>query len=356
MLQADSPLGRVPMVGKDYDVAAYRSFSDSSQRRIHAFFQKHHRSGIFNGTYLMFSHDSLIKGHLGYANFATRDTLINDDLFQLASVSKTVTGISVMLLHQDGFLNIEDSVHWYLPELRRHNLTIKNLLSHASGLPDYFYFSGSNWPMGARHMRNDDVIPQLNAQNWRAFSQPGRSYNYCNTNYALLANIVERVSGMEFRAFVKKRIFDPAGMKYSHIANFDSVPLSKYDVQGYENRSLYADNAYNGTTGDKGVYSNGMEMFLLDRALRGSYILHQGSKEMAYSTQVATSNDGQYYGLGWRIKWIDGRKWVYHNGWWKGFRTYFWRCLDDDKVFVVLSNNVYGAFLKTSDMVELLKF
>ncbi|MBL7812879.1 MAG: beta-lactamase family protein [Bacteroidetes bacterium] len=337
---------------KFYDLSSYCSFSDSTENKIHSYFLKHYKSGIFNGTYLFFSNDSLTQGALGWANFSKRDTLINDDLFQLASVSKTITGVAVLLLHQDGLLNVDDSVHWYLPDLTRRNLTIRNLLCHMSGLPDYFYFSGTD---NSKHMVNHDVVNQLNQQPLNTFGIPGTYHQYSNTNYALLAHIVERVSGMDFRRFTQKYIFEPSGMKYTHICNFDSIPMADYAVQGYENRHLYGDIPHNGTNGDKGVYANTVEMFFLDRALRTSFVLHKGTRDLMWTPQVATTADGAFYGLGWRIKWIDGRKWVFHNGWWKGYRTYYWRCLEEDKCFVVLTNNVYGPFLRTSELVDLLR-
>lgn len=337
-----------------YDLSKYKRFSDSTEQKILAFFQKYYRAGSFNGTFLFYKNDSLYQGALGYANFPRKDTLINDDLFQLASVSKTVTGISIMLLIQDGYIKIDDSVHWYIPELDRKNLTIKNLVSHKSGLPDYFGFSSNLWPWAERHMSNEDVVIQLNQQSPRAFGTPGTYYDYSNTNFALLALIVERLSGMDFRQFALQNIFKPAGMKYTHINQFDSIPLNAYPVQGYSKWKIYSDIPHNGTTGDKGVYSNTTELFLLDRYLRTSYMLHKGVKDLMWSEQTNTG-ENSYYGMGWRIKWIDGHKWVFHNGWWKGFRTYYWRCLDEDKCFVALSNNVQGPFLRTVEMVELLK-
>lgn len=338
----------------NYPLSNFKRFSDSTEYKIDSFFRKYYKTGIFNGTYLFFSNDSLLQGALGYATFPQYDTLINDDLFQLASVSKTITGISILLLYQDGLLGIDDSVHWYIPELTRRNLTIRHLISHKSGLPDYFYFSSALWPWQNKHMTNNDVVTQVNQQSYRAFAPPGLYYDYSNTNFALLALIIERITHMDFRKYAELNVFNPAGMKFTHINYFDSIPLKNYPVQGYERKRIYGDIPQNGTTGDKGVYSNTVEMFMLDRALRGSYILHQGSKDLMWSPQTLTG-ENSYYGMGWRMKWIGGKKWVFHNGWWKGFRTYYWRCLDEDKCFVVLSNNVYGSFLSTTDMVALLE-
>jgi CubicO group peptidase (beta-lactamase class C family) len=339
-----------------YNLNKYKRFSDSTECRIQLFFEKHYKSGIFNGTFLFFKNDSLFQGAMGMANFQKNDTLDNDDLFQLASVSKTVTGIAILQLHQDGLLNIDDSVHWYIPTLERHNLTIRNLLCHMSGLPDYFYFPTSvYWPFLNIHMKNSDVVMQLNLQTANSFGEPGRYHEYCNTNFALLALIVENISGMDFRKYAELNIFKPSGMRYTHICNYDSIPLENYTVEGYENKHYYGDIPHNGTTGDKGVYANTVEMFLLDRMLRTQYLLHKGTEDLMWSPQVATNADGGYYGMGWRMKWIDGKKWVFHNGWWKGFRTYYWRCLDEDKCYVVLTNNVYGPFLRTMEMVDLLR-
>ncbi len=357
-LKNEDPSYKNNALGKTtvYDLSSYVRFSDSTAQKIDQFFSTRHLWGIFNGTFLFYKNDSLISGNYGYANFPQRDTLYDDDLFQLASVSKTVTGIAIMLCHQDGLLHIDDSVHFYLRDLQRKNLTIRNLLTHTSGLPDYFYYSSALWPYPHLHMTNSDVVRQVNAQPWRNFGEPGTYHSYSNTNYVLLAHIVEHVTGMNFRDFVSKNIFEPSGMKYSHICNFDSIAFQSYVVQGYEgSRSLYKDIPHNGTTGDKGVYSNTFEMFFLDRALRNSYLLHRYTKEEMWRPHVVTNADGGYYALGWRVKWIDGQKWVFHNGWWKGFRTYYWRCLDEDKMFVVLTNNVQGPFLKTAEMVSLLK-
>jgi CubicO group peptidase (beta-lactamase class C family) len=94
-------------------------------------------------------------------------------------------------------------------------------------------------------------------------------------------------------------------------------------------------------------------MLLYDRALRSDLILHADAKKAMYTPQVATSSEA-HYGLGWRMRVINGRKWVFHNGWWKGFRTYFWRSLEENKMFCVLTNNVRGSFLPTVEMVHLL--
>lgn len=344
-------VGKVPDV---YDLSKYRRFSDTTEKKIHAYFKSKYKSGIFNGTYLLYSHDSLIQGALGYANFTRWDTLLNNDYFQLASVSKTITGTAILCLQQDGYLKVEDSVHWYIPNLERRNLTIQHLLTHTSGLPDYFYFSAAYWPWSYKHMSNADVVEQVNKQPWGSFASPGMYHSYSNTNYVLLARIVENLSGMDFKEYARKRIFEPAGMKGTHVADFDSIPLNQYIVHGCEYKRVLPDNQWNGATGDKGIYSNGMDLFLLDRFLRNNFLLHDEAKSSLYNPRVV-AGDGVWYALGWRIKYKNGYRWAFHNGFWKGFRTYYFRCLDDDKCFVVLTNNVYGPFLSTAEIMELLE-
>ena len=336
-----------------YDLSGYSRFSDTTEFQIDSFFRRMYRYGIFNGTYLFHKNDSLCFGAMGYATFSQLDSLKPADLFQLASVSKTFTGTAMMMLVQDGYLKLSDSVHWYIPELTRRNLSLQNLISHSSGLPDYFYFNMKAWDDPKAHLTNEDVVQLLNAQPINHFAKPGR-YDYCNSNYALLALIVERQTGVEFREFVKDRIMNPSGMKYSHLCNFDSLGLVNYTVQGYDKKHVFADNVYNGAMGDKGVYSNVFEMLSLDQMLRTDFLLHSDIKNQMVTPQTAVSADA-FYANGWRVKWINGQKWSFHNGWWKGFRTYYWRCLDEDKCFVVLTNNVQGPFLRTIDMVGLLK-
>lgn len=336
-----------------YDLQQFVRFSDTTQFQIDSFFRKMYRYGNFNGSYFFYKKDSLCCGAMGCANFANSDSVRVSDLFQLASVSKTFTGVAIMILVQDGYLKVSDSVHWYLPEFTRRNLSIQNLIGHSSGLPDYFYFNMKSRENSKDHLTNEDVLELLNVQPINHFARPGK-YDYCNSNYALLALIVERQTGLDFRTFVKERIMDPSGMKYSHLCDFDSIPLPNYKVQGYDHRKLFSDNAFNGSMGDKGVYSNVFEMWAFDQALRTDFILHRDIRNLMTTPQTTVSADA-YYAIGWRIKWINGQKWAFHNGWWKGFRTYFWRCLDENKCFVVLTNNVQGPFLKTIDMVDLLK-
>lgn len=350
-IPTDDGMRLIPDVPKEVP-----AFANDKAERIHKFFQHANKAGYFNGTYLFFKNDSMVKGKIGFANFKTRDTLLPDDLFQLASVSKTITGTAIMTLFQEGRLTLEDSVHWYLPELKRRNLTLRHLLTHTSGLPDYFNFSDQYWPDKSRHMENGDVIRMLNKLHYTYFRKPGTIYDYCNTNFVLLSAVVEEVSHMPFRSFVRKRIFEPAGMEYSHVNYFDSVPLERYPLQGFEGGwRLIQDVPQNGTSGDKGVYSNTWEMFRFDRALRSPFFLHRAIRDEMYRPMVPTSSSGSYYAHGWRVTWINMRKWAYHNGWWKGFRTYFWRCLDDDRCFVVLTNNVAGRFMPTREMVALLE-
>ncbi len=333
----------------------YYQFSDTTANKIHKYFDYHYQIGDFNGTYLMFKNDSVVYGARGWAIYSDKDTLEASNLFQLASVSKVFTAIAVMILHQDGYLNIDDSVHWYLPELNNTDLTIRELLSHTSGLPDYFYvgYNAYTIPEERSHLHNVDVIDIINNQSRKKYTRKGY-YHYSNTNYVFLSLIVERVSQMDFREYMRQNIARYADMKYSHIGDFENNPLVNYPVQGYDHWHVFDDVMFNGTTGDKGVFSNVFEMLNLDRALRGNYLLHEATKEEMWTPQTLT-NPSAYYALGWRVKWIDGKKWVFHNGWWKGFRTYFWRCLDEDKSFVVLTNNVQGRFLPTLELVSLLK-
>ncbi len=96
-------------------------------------------------------------------------------------------------------------------------------------------------------------------------------------------------------------------------------------------------------------------MWAFDKALRTNYILHEPIINDMTTPQVQTTADA-FYALGWRVKWVNGQKWTFHNGWWKGFRTYYWRCMDEPKGFIVLTNNVQGPFLSTAELLKLINF
>lgn len=317
--------------------------------RITEYFLNKFKKGRFSGVFLFAEKGKVItKGAFGYSDLKKKDSLGIDSPFQLASVSKTITATAVMQLVQNHQISLEDSIQCFLPRFPYHDITIRYLLSHQSGLPEYWYFTDSLWNDWSNPITNDDVMCLFEKNCPPRYYIPGKKYNYINSNFVVLAKIVQVVSGLSFEDYVRENIFDRAEMYNSFVySEFDHPEYKFLGVKGHERNRRYSEISYlNGVVGDKGTYSTVEDMYKLDRALRNNVLLSDTIQELMYSPQHKKLYDWDNYGLGWRVNFSDStNKIVYHNGWWKGFKTSYIRELDNDRVIVILSNYLrYGHF------------
>jgi CubicO group peptidase (beta-lactamase class C family) len=287
----------------------------------------------------------VFKKAYGYDDFKTKKKLTTTSPFQLASVSKMFTAMAIMMLHEDGLLDYDDSVRQYIPELPYTGITIRHMLNHRSGMPDYMHFSDNFWDQ-TKPLTNEDMIRIMAVNQPPSYFPAGCGFDYCNSNYALLASVVERITGKPFDHFVQERIFDPVDMENAFIYRLEpgqeippNVPVG---VSGHKSsRSLprVEQNHYqNGVVGDKGIYASVEDLFKWDQALYNGLLVSDETLEEAYtpgSPKISKWKDN--YGFGWRIR-ADRSNTVYHYGWWKGFRTYFIRDLYQEKTIIVLTN------------------
>lgn len=330
---------------------------NSISERIDSFFQHRAKMGTFSGTVLYSAHDTIYyKNAFGFANLRKKDSLKADSRFQLASVSKTFTAFAIMLLEKEGKLSFNDDVKKYFPKFPYNNVTIHDLLVHRSGLPNYMYVADKIYRKIKKSvLDNYEMIDMFAKHKPAKYRNPDTKYNYNNTNYALLASIVEKVSKMKFQDFMKKNLFEPIGMNNTTIYDKNDSFENKEKVVGYINRSQPAENTYlNGVVGDKGVYSTVEDMNKFSKAIFDNYFFSDKEMEVAYQLYNKELHDNDNYGYGWRVNMLpDSSKIVYHAGWWKGFRTYFIRSLKDEKTIVVLSNNSATGKFKSKELMDL---
>lgn len=301
-------------------------------------------SNRFNGTILVAERgEVLYRGALGYANLQTKDTLSLDSPFQLASASKPITALSVLTLYEKGLLHLDSAVTAYIPELPYTNVTIRHLLTHRSGLPRYMSLGHVHWFDKSQALSNCDML-EIYIKNKPALEfKPGSRFIYSNSNYAMLAAVVEAVSGQDFGDYVHDAIFAPLGMNNSFIYSKCKQEEIPQDVLGYvhSGRGRYGEvgNDYlNGVTGDKGAYSTVEDLFKLDQALYDETLLKQSTLDEAFTPYGhIPKRHHDDYGLGWRIDKYRPNI-VYHTGWWKGFRTMFIRKLDTRQTVIALNN------------------
>lgn len=311
----------------------------------------------FNGNVLVALHDSVIyKNTFGYADLKKKEPLNIQSVFQLASVSKQFTAVAVMMLHERGLIAYEDTIQKFIPEFPYKNITVMELLAHRSGLPNYMYFSGKYWRNKRTFLTNNDVLDMLIQYKPGVEFLPDRRYKYSNTGYAILAIIVERVSGIPFDQFMEQNVFIPLGMHNTFVYNPKSKKTIEYETNGYSrNRRRAYDDFLSGVVGDKGVFSTVDDLFLWDQALYTEKILKQSTLEEAFEPISYDRRRKNNYGFGWRITTLeDGSKIVYHGGWWRGYNSLFVRRLEDHATVIVLANKVNWSFGDINELMALL--
>ncbi len=304
-----------------------------------------YKKGMFNGTILVAEKGKILyEGAFGYSDLKTKDTLNVNTPFQLASVSKMFTAAAIMLLHDKGKLNYDDPINKYLPEIPADGITIRNLLNHRSGLQNYIYVADHYWNK-TKVLTNNDIPFLFKIYKIKPFFKPGARFQYCNTNYALLALIVEKISKTSFPEFMKANIFDPLGMKDSYIYskavdNFIAGSAKGFSFY-FRGRSFKEEipDYLDGVTGDKDMFSSVRDMFLFDQSLYDCTILKASTIAEAFTADPSDKGKLKKYGFGWRLRVSDDeRQEVYHYGWWHGFRTYFVRELSDKLTIISLNN------------------
>jgi len=259
---------------------------------------------------------------------------------RLGSVSKQFTAMAIMILEERGKLNYDDPITQFLPELSRfgRQITIRHLLNHTGGLPDYYdvmvEITGVERPL-TRH-----ALDAYSAWGEPLF-EPGERYEYSNPGYELLALIVERASGEVFGDFVEQDIFARLGMSHSVVLD-DRNPKLEKRAFGYRRDgsgfTLFDDDPLNYIVGSGGIYSSVEDLYLWDQALYGETLVSKETLAQAFSPAVL--NDGKHYpyGFGWRFDEHLARQRIAHGGSWVGFRTFIGRYVDDSFSVIVLSN------------------
>jgi len=311
----------------------------------------------FNGNILVAEKGKPIyQQSLGYADHNTKRMLNDSSVFELASVSKQFTAIGIMILKDRKLLSYENNIKKYFPQLPYDNITIRNLLMHTSGIPSYEDQFEKNWDR-KKIAFNRDIVDMLVQRRDTLFFKPGTKWRYSNTGYALLASIIEKVSGMSYNDFMTVNIFRPLGMNHTFIYN--SRRTTNKFPDNYALGFVYSDSlkkyilpdelpAYNmvyyldGIVGDGTVNSTIGDLFKWDRALTSNKLVSRPTLDEMLSPLVRTSptDSTSFYGFGVNVQpKSDKGKIISHGGGWPGYRTLLMRRTGMDETIIILSNS-----------------
>lgn len=300
----------------------------------------------FNGEILVAKNGQVVyEDYKGIADFRKKTPITIHTPMHLASISKTFTGMTILHLWETGQLSLDDELQKYFPKLPYYGITIKMLLSHRTGLPNYVYFMENGFDR-KRKATNQDVINFMMANKPKITAQPDRAFQYCNTNFLLLASIVEKVTKMSFPDYMKDSVFMPLGMQDTYVF---SVKDTMNYIPTYRGNRPFPMTNVDCTYGDKNVYSTVRDLLQWDRSLYAHTFLKESTLKMAFTPQSHEHPSMHNYGLAWRTYFNPrtGDSIIYHNGYWHGSNTVFNRIPQDTATIILLGNkynpNNYNA-------------
>ena len=326
----------------------------------------------FNGSILVAKNGEVVfEDYKGIYNYKTKEPITETTPFHLASISKTFTAMAILHLLDQGKLSLDDKVDKYITNFPYDNVTIKHLLTHRSGLANYVHFMDeakvevtyhknkrgrmvrstrviSSAPRINKLLNNEDVVKFMVSNRIGMEGRPDRAFHYCNTNYILLAMIVEKITGQYFPDYMHDSLFTALGMTHSFIFNIKDT--GKYVPSYQHNNAAFTLEKFDCIYGDKNVYSTVRDMLLWDKALYAGTFVSKETLAMAFKPYSNEKRSEHNYCLGWRLLVKPDETIVYHNGWWLGNNTVFTRLIKDTATIIVLGNKFNRMIYKSKEI------
>jgi CubicO group peptidase (beta-lactamase class C family) len=311
----------------------------------------------FNGNVLVAQKGVIVyQNSFGFANDSVKNNL--QSKFQLASLSKTFTAVAVMKLAEQGKLGLDYTVKDYYPNFPYDGITIRSLLCHRSGLPFYQYTFDKTVRETKIYPTNQQIMEWFATvqPTPRMFNQPDHYFGYNNTNFAILAALVEKVTGKDFDTYMRENIFGPAGMKDSYIVTTKNDSININRTVGYQFGRKLPKDYYDDISGDKGVYSTLSDLLKWHTALKNNTLISKESFREMIIPRSFEFPGLRNYGYGFRL-WVNAKQqtdYVYHTGWWKGYNTIMFFDPREDFVIILLSNKYNRTVYNIKQIIEIM--
>lgn len=314
----------------------------------------------------------------GLADLDAHRSIRPNTQFLLASLTKQFTAMAITMLVEQHKLRLEDNLAKFCPEFPAYaqSITIRHLLNHTAGLTQYQellvgkqlpenYFRSSKSPPAPHEFTELDAFRVLSRQEKLRFT-PGERFEYSDSAYVVLAQIIERVTGERYAEFLKERIFDPLGMKDTMVLDERKQKVPRLALAYERSADGWKDITYspeNSIYGEDGIYSTVNDLYKWDQALYTERLVSRATLEMAFTPglnnerkEITTDilSRPSSYGFGWFISSLKGEKDVEHPGGWSGYVTYILRVPRRRLTAIVLSNSSNGDVPEIAqEMVEM---
>ncbi|MEG1227604.1 serine hydrolase domain-containing protein [Flavobacterium plurextorum] len=320
-----------------------QAYKNSVTGRINHFYNKNWPNNSMNGSFLVARNGQIIfEKYNGFANKNEGTKITANTPVQIASVSKVLTATAVLKLVNAGKIELDQKVNTILKTFPYEDCTIRMLLDHRSGMRNYAYFTDRDKSVWDRHnqLTNKDILDILATKDIGLESRTGTRFSYCNTNYAMLALIIEKITGLKYKEAMSEMIFKPLGMTNTYV--FDDDKDKKKIVPSYKGNGVeigfdYLDNVY----GDKNVFSTVRDLLKFDRARNSPDFLKPALLKQVYTGYSNERKGTKNYGLGIRmINWETGQNFYFHNGWWHGNTSSYITLMKENVTIIALSNKM----------------
>lgn len=336
-------------------------------REIDSIFKILSANDRFSGNILIAEKGKIIyEKSFGFSNRSTEEPLGPQNIFNVASVSKTFTAVATMQLVEEGLLHLDDDISTHLTELPYKNILIKHLLSHTSGLPKV-QIQPFRKHISGKKFTNKELIATFSKIAPKLHFEPGADYNYANTNYILLALIIEKISGKGFDEFLRKQILEKCDMQQTFLFRRRVPKQNEKAVVSYYRKPKWLSDAFqlvdtlaanieDETTfgkiyGASSIHTTARDILKFHNALQNGILLSKASLQKMYTpiklgskTTYGINKASNYpsvLGLGWKIaKDSTKGKMVYHFGGFQGGRSFLIRNVQKDQCVIILTNNV----------------
>jgi CubicO group peptidase (beta-lactamase class C family) len=295
----------------------------------------------FNGQFLVAKNGKVlfIRSN-GFSNIRDKKKMTLNTPMHVASVSKVATALAVLRLVSKKQIFLDSDVRWYLPDLPYKGITVRMLLNHRSGIPYYGYFTFKTWHLG-KTLYNRNVLKLLKKHKFPLNFPPDTKFAYSNTNYALLALIIEKVTNQSFPQAMKTLVFEPLKMKKTFILD-RSTNLSKICQSYNSNKKLENFDYLDAVYGDKNMYTTALDLLQMDKGTYSENFLPDSLRKQMFKGYSYEHPGKSNYGLGMRLKEMKGKDTYYfHSGWWHG-NTACFTTLRNDTICIIALSNVYS--------------
>lgn len=320
-------------------------------RACQTFYQKQFKYNPLNGGFLVAKNGKILfEAYSGNLHYGANDSITMQTPMHIASTSKTFTAMGILYLVQQKKIFLNDSLQKFFPSFPYKGITVQTLLNHRSGLANYMnVMDPKNWK--DKRVSNQDVLNFLIRQKPAMQGQPNRQFTYCNTNYVLLALIIEQTTQKKYAEFLKEIFFDPLGMINTSVCNGDTQRAfaPSYRSNGMEEAITWLDDTY----GDKNICSTPRDLLRWDQALYNNTLFTKEILNSAFSPYSFEKPGTHNYGLGWRMHLLkNNKKIIYHNGWWHGSNSCFYRIISDGITIIAIGNKMNKQIYKVKPLIE----